>query len=95
MAKKKELFGIMNDTVKVKFAIVRILKGNKLLYLTDVAATGIDKGTVGWDSKKTAHFFDDRFEAEKLVCLMIPHGVADAFVLEVPDYFPLENFRNK
>ena len=95
MAKKKELFGIMNDTVKVKYAIVRILNGNELLYLTDVTPTGHDKGSVGWDKGKSAHFFDYRFEAEKLVCLMIPHGITDAFVLEVPDYYPLENFRNK
>lgn len=92
---KKVTFGIMNDTVKVKYAIVRILNGNELLFLTDVAPTGLDKGTVGWDKEKSAHFFNDRFEAEKLVCLMIPHGITDAFVLEVPDYFPLENFRNK
>ena len=92
---KKETFGLMNDTVKVKYAIVRILKDNKLLYLTDVQSTGVNKGNVGWDLGKPAYFFDDRKQAENLVTLMIPHGILDALVLEVPDYLNLNSFKNK
>ena len=91
---KKELFGIMNETVKTKFVIVKLLKGNKFLYMTDVEPTGKDKGTVGWDKGKPAKFFDTRYEAEKLVCLILAKGNANAFVMEIPDYHNLENFHN-
>lgn len=94
MASKKELFGIMNETVKTKFVIVKLLKGNKFLYMTDVESTGVDKGTVGWDKGKAAKFFDNRYEAEKLVCLLLAKGNANAFVMEIPDYHNLENFHN-
>lgn len=94
MASKKELFGIMNETVKVKFVIVKLLKGNKFLYLTDVSPTGNDKGTVGWDKGKAAKLFDTRYEAEKLVCLILAKGNANAFVMEIPDYHNFENFHN-
>lgn len=47
---KKECFGIMNETVKTKFAIVKILGNRKILFMTDVINEGIDKGYCrGWD----------------------------------------------
>lgn len=93
MGKKKECFGIMNETVKIKYAVVKILGNRKVLFMTDVQNEGIDKGTVGWESGKQAYFYDDRFSAEKMCCLLACKGTY-AFVLEVPDYYPLENFKN-
>ena len=91
--KKKERFGLMNETVTTKFAIIKIDKHRKVVFMTDVMPTGVNKGSVGWERGKPAHFFDDRKEAENIVCLMIPHNVF-ALVLEVPSYFKLEYFKN-
>lgn len=93
MGKKKECFGIMNETVSTKFAVVKITKSKKLIFMTDVQNDGIDKGTVGFESGKQAFFFDDRFSAEKMCCLLACKGTF-AFVLEVPDYYPLEAMKN-
>ena len=94
MAKKKECFGIMNETVSVKYAVVKILGNRKILFMTDVTNEGIDKGSVGWEKDKQAYFFDDRFSAEKMCCLLACKNTY-AFVLEVPDYYLLESFKNQ
>ena len=93
MGKKKECFGIMNETVSTKFTVVKITKSKKLIFMTDVQNDGIDKGTVGFEAGKQAFFFDDRFSAEKMCCLLACKGTF-AFVLEVPDYYPLEVMKN-
>lgn len=93
MKNKKECFGIMNETIDTKFALVKISKGKKIVYATDVQHDGIDKGTVGFEKGKQAHFFDDRYEAEKLCCLLACKNTF-AFVMEVPSYFNYEDFKN-
>lgn len=90
MAKKKVTFGSM-ATCTVRYAIVIINIDNTIRYVTKVQT--VPHKYCEWNKGEQAYFFESRECAED-VCFGLNVNGTGAFVMEVPDYYDYENFKN-
>lgn len=86
---KKATFGTMS-TAKVRYTIVKVQTDNTLKYVTDVSYSPKE---VLWEEGKQAYFWLSKAQAED-VCFGLNANGYGTFVMEVPDYFEDENFKN-
>lgn len=91
MAKKKATFGTM-ATCKVRYVIGIVFEDNTLKFVTDVLYEPHKE--CRWDSGKKAYIFDAKTYAED-ICFGLNVNGSPAFVMEIPDYFDYEDFKNK
>ena len=90
-SKKKELYGVFNETVSVKYCIILLFEGGKKLRFV----TFINSGTkeFKWEAGKQAHFFESREYAADTATAMNCNNYP-AFVMAVPSVFNYEDFTN-
>lgn len=91
MKKTKSTFGTL-ATCKVRYVIAVIFTDNTLRYVSSVKYE--PHKYCEWKENERAYFFDDRIYAED-ICFGLNVNGTRAFVVEVPDYFPEENFVNE
>lgn len=89
MARTKVTFGSMS-TAKVRYVIVKLSTDNTLKFVTDVSYSPKE---VYWNEGEKAMIFQDKKHAED-ICFGLNANGYGTFVMEVPDYFEDENFKN-
>ena len=87
---KKATFGSLS-TAKVRYVIVIYYLDNTVKFVTDVLYEPHKECL--WEWGKQAEFFLDRKYAED-ICFGLNANGTGAFVMEVPDYFDDEHFKN-
>ena len=90
MPKPKITFGY-RFTGKIRYVIAVIFTDNTYKYVTKVET--YPHKYCEWNDGEKAHFFDDKADVEE-ICLGLNVNGTGAFVVEVPDYFDEENFKN-
>lgn len=87
--RKKPTFGSL-ATCKVSYVIAICYTDNTVKYVTNICYSPKE---CRWEDGKQALFFSDRRSAED-ICFGLNVNGTGAFVMEVPDYFEPENFKN-